>query len=223
MKAVVKISGSLFDEDDAADKIRSFAEVLDEFQERGNLVAAVVGGGRRSRELIELGRKIGASEDVLDEVGIDLTRINAKILISALRNSYPKVIIDLREAEVAWSLRRIPVAGGLSPGHSTNAVAALLAEHLRADLFVNLTKAGAVYDRDPSLYRDARALERVTIEDLRRILKGSFEAGTYELIDDVAVGIIERSRIRTVIAGMSAADLRKALYGERIGSIVVFE
>ncbi len=223
MKVVVKLSGTVFDGTEAEQKLGELASIFDEFVNKGNRLAIVVGGGKRSRELIELGRKLGASEDVLDEIGIDLTRINAKVLIAGMKMSYPKVITDLREAEVAWNLGKIPVAGGLSPGHSTNAVAALLAEHLKADLFINSTKAGGVFDKDPRIDPSAKLLEKVNVDDLKRMIKGSFEAGTYELLDEVSIGIIERSKIKTIVTGTGLAEVKKALYGERIGSMIVFE
>ena len=223
MKAVVKLSGSVFDDLDNYEYLKGASELFDKFVEEGNRLAIVVGGGKRAREVIELARKIGATEDVLDELGIDVTRINAKIMISSLRNSYPKVIENLREADVAFSFGKIPVAGGLSPGHSTNAVAALLAEHLKADIFINSTKAGGIFNKDPEKYPDAVLLEEVTVDDLKSLLKGSFKAGTYELMDEVSLGIIERSRIKTVVVGTKISDLRKALYSEKVGSLIVFE
>jgi len=223
MKTVVKISGSVFDEAGAENRIIELASVFERYVQDGNSLALVVGGGKRSRELIELGRKLGATEDVLDEIGIDVTRINAKLLMSCMKDSYPKVITDLREADIAWSIKKIPVAGGLSPGHSTNAVAALLAEHLRADLFINSTKAGGIFDRDPKKYPDARLMEMVDVEKLKKIIKGSSEAGTYELLDEVSIGIIERSKIRTLVTGTGTTEIKKALYGEKVGSMIVFE
>ena len=223
MKTVVKISGSIFDEVGAEERIKELASVFEKYVQDGNSLAIVIGGGKRSRELIELGRKLGATEDVLDEIGIDITRINAKLLISCIKDSYPQVITDLREADIAWSVKKIPVAGGLSPGHSTNAVAALLAEHLKADLFINSTKAGGVYDKDPKKYPDARLMERVSIEELKKIIKGSSEAGTYELLDEVSIGIIQRSKIRTLVTGTGTAEIKKALYGENVGTMIVFE
>ncbi len=223
MKVVVKLSGSIFDEIDAEQRLSELASMFDEFVSEGNKLAVVVGGGKRSRELIELGRKLGASEDVLDEIGIDITRVNAKIMISSMKTSYSKVITDLREAKVAWDIGKIPVAGGLSPGHSTNAVAALLAEHLKADLFVNSTKAGGVFDKDPKINPTAKLMEKVYVEDLKKMIKGSFEAGTYELLDEVSIGIIERSKIKTIVTGTDMLEVKKALYGEKVGSMIVFE
>ncbi len=223
MKVVVKLSGSVFDGTDSEQRLSELASLFDDFSDKGNKLAVVVGGGKKSRELIELGRKLGASEDVLDEIGIDLTRINAKVLIAGMKRSYPKVIADLREARLAWDLGKVPVAGGLSPGHSTNAVAALLAEHLKADLFINSTKAGGIFDKDPRVDPSAKLLEKVNVEDLKKMIKGSFEAGTYELLDEVSIGIIERSKIKTIVIGTGLSEVKKALYGDSVGSMIVFE
>jgi len=92
-------------------------------------VYVVVGGGEIAREYIERGRELGANESLLDEIGILATRMNAYLLLSALGSeAYPRVAESIDEAITAK--QRIVVMGGTVPGHTTDAVAALLAERL---------------------------------------------------------------------------------------------
>ncbi|HIJ08942.1 TPA: UMP kinase, partial [Candidatus Bathyarchaeota archaeon] len=45
--------------------------------------------------------------------------------------------------------------GGLRPGITTDAVASLVAEHIKADLLVKGTDQDGVYDKDPRKHVDA--------------------------------------------------------------------
>jgi uridylate kinase len=221
--AVIKLSGSLFNGPDVSGVI-SIAVALKSYHEAGGGLAVVVGGGQRSREYISLGRKLGLNENYLDTLGIDATKINARLMLGALGGSaFPLVARELDDAALAASTRRIAVFGGLVPGHSTNAVAALVAERLGADIFINATDVDGVFDKDPRMHTDSKLLSRVSVGQLREILEsGKSVAGSYELMDSLALLIIERSRIRTVITAYSASNIEKALSGRKVGTEVVF-
>ena len=60
--------------------------------------------------------------------------------------------------------------GGLQPGHSTNAVAAIAAETIKANLFLNATDVDGVYTADPSKDPTAKRLEEVNVNHLAEIL-----------------------------------------------------
>jgi len=221
--AVIKLSGSLFNGPDVSGII-SIAKVLRSYHAAGNGLTLVVGGGLRSREYISLGRKLHLNENYLDAIGIEATRINARLMIGALKElAFPVVGGVLEDASLASSMKMIGVFGGLVPGHSTNAVAALVAERLGADIFINATDVAGVFDEDPRTHGDSKLLRQVSVGQLRDILKnGESIAGSYELMDSFALLIIERSRIRTVITSYSAPDIEKALSGQKIGTEVVF-
>lgn len=117
----------------------------------------------------------------------------------------------------------IVVLGGLQPGQSTNAVAALAAEAMRADLLVNATDVGGVYTADPRKDPNAKKLDKVTPEELMTILSTEgFRAGEYQLMDPLAIRIIQRSGLPVVIVdGRDPSNIEKALRGKRIGTRIV--
>jgi len=106
----------------------------------------------------------------------------------------------------AWSTGRVVVLGGLQPGQSTNAVAALVAELVGADLLVNATDVAGIYDSNPKENPNARLLEEVKAEVLEGMLRSEELAGLYELFDRVAMNIVKRSRVPLVF--LSAYDVR---------------
>jgi uridylate kinase len=126
------------------------------------------------------------------------------------------------QAAEAFATGRIVVVGGFHPGHSTNAVAALTAERVHANLFVNATDVDGVYTADPNKDGHAKRLDRVSTAQLRKMFgDGEMRAGTYELLDLLAVNIIERSKMRTVIVKCEPSAISKAIKGELIGTLVV--
>jgi len=117
----------------------------------------------------------------------------------------------------------IVVMGGLQPGQSTNAVAALAAEAMRADLLVNATDVDGVYTADPRKDPNARKLDKVTPDELMGILSTEgFKAGEYDLMDPQALRIIKRSKTPAIIVdGRDPSNVEKALRGKGIGTRIV--
>jgi uridylate kinase len=114
--------------------------------------------------------------------------------------------------------------GGTEPAHSTDAVGAILAEFVKADLLINLTSVDGLYDKDPNKYDDAQLYENVTATKMMEFLADKeVKAGTYEFFDMTAIQMIKRSGIKTVIAnGNYPKNLLKALNGN-IGTIIIPE
>ncbi len=223
MKAVLKIGGSLLYDDDGhvrVDRLREYAESIKSFVKAGHSLVVVVGGGRPARIFISAARELGANEAQCDWLGIKLARNNAELLCAALGDfAYPKIIDDYDELEVAVNLGKVVLLGGMVPGQSTNAVAAASAELIQADMLLNATNVDGVYDRNPE-EKGAKKLDEVDIVQLRNILSSEgTKAGQYNLFDPVAIRIVERSRIPTVIFnGNNLDNLKKAFNKEKIGT-----
>ena len=97
MKVVISLGGIFFSD---AEKLKKIAAVFDELAQSNNL-CVVTGGGERAREYIKIARELGANEAFCDYIGIALTRINAKLLIAALKHVYPEPFSDYRDVAVA--------------------------------------------------------------------------------------------------------------------------
>jgi uridylate kinase len=185
----------------------------------------IVGGGKAARKFITAARELGASEAQCDWLGIKMARHNAELLCAALGESaYPKIVETLDELETAMSFSKCVLMGGLIPGQSTNAVAALAAETIRADILYNATNVDGVYDKDPK-EPGAQMLEKVTIDELHTILSGGgARAGEYKLFDPVAIRVVGRSKINTVIFnGNEPKNLIRLFDGEKVGTTITHE
>mgnify|MGYP003322302267 CR=1 FL=1 len=127
----------------------------------------VAGGGKIARHFISHARSSGADESTLDELGIEISRLNAKLLIYAFKGkAYPHPPTTLTEVKHAVDSGLIVVTGGLHPGQSTNGTAALIAEKVKATEFLNATDVDGVYDSDPSKNKDAKKFKQIELKNL---------------------------------------------------------
>ncbi|GBF09336.1 uridylate kinase [Aeropyrum pernix] len=219
---VVKISGSLV-HPPRLDYLTRLRYVLWGLVDEGFRVAVVVGGGGLARSYIDVLRRAGVGEALLDEMGIESSRLNASLLAKLLYpRSLPYPLASLREVLEVFMTGLIPVSGGFQPGQSTNAVAAVIAEALGARTLLNCLKGvEGVYSDEPST-PGARLLRRLTYRQLEDILVrvSSQRAGSYTLWDMVALSVARRSGLRIVFFDCSnPANIWGALKGEK-GSIV---
>ncbi|MDI9614284.1 UMP kinase [Methanothermobacter sp.] len=224
MRIVITIGGSILISEFTDEMFRAYADILNSLRNEHELFV-VVGGGRPARDYIGVARKLGAGEAQCDDIGIDVTRLNARILITALGESaYPSVPENFREAVRFAASGRIVVMGGTEPAHSTDAVGAILAETVGADLMINLTSVDGFYDRDPRRYPDARFYPEISASDmLEHLSESGVKAGTYEFFDHTALKMIKRSGIKTIIAnGSDPENLLRAIDG-RVGTTVIPE
>ncbi len=184
----------------------------------------VVGGGGAARDYIELPRKLGVDEGTSDEIGILVTRLNATLLIAALGDAaYPKVAESHAEAKKFAESNKIVVMGGITPGQTTDAVAAVLAERVRASVFINATSVNGIYDKDPKKHKDAKRFETLTPQQLLVIVSQiGLGAGSNNVLDIIAARIVERSHIPLVVLdGTEPENLSNAiLKGTFTGTVV---
>ncbi len=221
---MIKLSGSIFNYKSESTKLKKISLLLmDIFDSVQPIVIA--GGGDIARHYIKLARAFGSDESSLDLMGIDVSRLNAKLLASLLGDySYVNIPKTLEEISLAKNSEKIIVTGGLHPGQSTNATAALIAEKVRADLFINATDVNGIYDSDPNQNKNANLFKKISVSDcLNLLIKGSSTAGTYDLMDILSLKIIERSKIKTFVILSDPTILKKIIIDNKSdGTEIVF-
>ena len=224
MKIVITIGGSIIIKDHDYKRFRDYAEVLKDINEEHEIFV-VVGGGKTARDYIGIARGLGVSEAMCDDIGIEVTRLNAKLLIAALGDyAYPVVPHNFREAMQFASSNRIVVMGGTEPAHSTDAVGSILAEFVGAELLINATSVDGLYNKDPNKYPDAKMFTEVKPSKMMELMSTKdIKAGTYEFFDMTAIQIIKRSGIKTVILNGGDARNIKIAITDKIGTTILQE
>jgi len=220
-RIVIKLSGKVFAMDNVK-ALKDYAAFLVKISKFCQPIV-IAGGGNIARHYISHARSSGADESTLDELGIEISRLNAKLLIYALKHkAYSHPPTTLQEIRHAVDDGLIVVAGGLHPGQSTNGTAALIAEKVKAEQFLNATDVDGVYDMDPNKFKKAKKFKRIELKNLKNMLVHEDSvAGGYDLMDIVALKIIERSKIKTRILKATTNNIEKAIKGGNIGTEII--
>ena len=197
---VLSLGGSILLPGMDRPNIKPYIPVLTRISKNHRLFV-VVGGGGTARDYISLARTFQADEAFSDELGIMVTRLNAMLLVGALGSAaYPKVVENHTEALSAAESGKVVVMGGITPGQTTDAVAAVLAERVRASLFINLTAVDGIYSADPKKDPTARRYEKMTASELLQVVVGQQAvAGVNTVMDIVAIKMVERCGIPLLV------------------------
>lgn len=217
-KVVVSVGGSvLIPGQDDASYIRRLSDMIREVASEVQL-AVVVGGGKAARQYVDLGRALGGSVDELDELGIGITRVNAKLLCVALGDiANTEIPVKAEECASMSQPGKVAVMGGTEPGHTTDAVSAMIAQAIDADRIVNASNVDAVFSADPRKDPNAKRYDRMTIHQLNDVVYHDHDAGKSSVFDPLGVSIAMKGRIDILMVnGRDLDELRNAILGEPI-------
>ena len=223
MRVVVRIGGSVVASPVNTELMSKYVSLLQALKKQEHELAVVVGGGSLAREFIAVAKNLGLDEQTQDEIAISVSRFFAQLFLKKLGDiSGRKVALTLDDAAECLSEGKIVVMGGLKPGITTDAVAALVAERINAKLLVKGTDQDGVYDKDPRKHADAVRLDRLSFDDLPKIFEEStHKAGMHQIIDPVAVKILKRERIKLIVVnGFKPENVLAAVNGENVGTVI---
>lgn len=217
-KVVVSVGGSvLIPGNDDSVYIKRLADVLKDVSRNVN-VAIVCGGGKIARYYSDTAKGAGATVYQRDMLGIGATRLNAELLRIALGDrAYGCVPLTVDEAAAAFAEGRIVVMGGTEPGHTTDAVAAMLAGKINSKRIVNATSVDAVYSDDPKKDPNAERFSELTIKELGKIVYEEHDAGRSSVFDPLGVKLAMRDHIDImVVDGRDLGEMKNAILGKKI-------
>ena len=189
-------------------------------------VALVLGGGNLWRG--KDGLSHGMDRSVADHVGMLATVMNALALQDALErgglDTRAQTAIEMREVAEPYIRRRairhmekgrvvICAAGTGNPYFTTDTAAALRAMEISADVLIKATKVDGVYDSDPMKNPDAVRFETLTfMETINRRL---------QVMDSTAISLCMDNNLPILVLNLwSPTDLKDALYGDPVGTLV---
>lgn len=189
-------------------------------------VAIVIGAGNlwRGRE----GLNRGMDRATADYMGMLATVMNALALMDAMERSglvtRVQSAVQMQAVAEPYIRRRairhlekgrvvIFGAGTGNPYFSTDTAAALRAMEIDADVLIKATKVDGVYDSDPLLNPNAVKFDHLTyLEVINRRL---------EVMDSTAISLCMNNDLPILVVNLWDPDaLRKALFGEKMGTLV---
>jgi uridylate kinase len=223
MRIVVRIGGSVVANPINTTLMGKYADIIQQIKAEGHQVAVILGGGALARQFIGLAKELGLGSDAQDEVAISCSRLFAQLFLKSLGDlGCSKVAVSLEEAEEYIASGKIMVMGGLRPGMTTDTVATLVAESIKADLLLKGSDQDGVYNKDPRKYPDAVKLDKLSFDELAEVFEvNEHKVGIHQIIDPEAVKVLRRSHIKTVVvSGFKPENMLMAIRGENVGTVI---
>ena len=223
MKIVVRVGGSVVASPPNSVLIGKYVDLLKDLKRQGHEVVAVVGGGALARDFIRVAGELGLDEAGRDWAAIYVSRLFAQLFVMRLgETGCGAVPVSLDEAVDCLKRGKVVVMGGLKPGMTTDAVAAMICEKMKADLLVKASDVDGIFTKDPKKYPDAKKIDEVGFDDLSRLFEeNKHKAGIHQIIDPEAVKILEKRRMRMVVVnGFKPENVLLAVKGEKIGTTI---
>jgi uridylate kinase len=223
MRIVLRIGGSVVASPVNPGLIVKYVDALKKLRSQGHELIVVVGGGELARDMIRTAKEIGLDEPSQDKIAISVSRIFAQLFLSKLgRIGCRTVPLTLEDAKKCLDKGIVVVMGGLKPGMTTDAVAALVARKVKADLLVKATNQDGVYNKDPKNHADAVKLDHLSFEDMSTLfLEDRHKAGIHQIIDPEAVKILRRYHVKVIVVnGFKPENILLVVKGGHVGTMI---
>ena len=208
------------------DQAEDIAIRIEEVRDLGVDVAIVIGAGNLWRGRRGLER--GMDRATADYMGMLATVMNALALMDAMERhgmvTRVQSAIEMHAVAEPYIRRRairhlekgrvVILGGGTgNPYFSTDTAAALRAMEIDADVLIKATKVDGVYDKDPVKYPDAVRFDQLSyMETINRRL---------EVMDSTAISLCMDNKLPILVLNLwNPDDLKLALYGQKVGTLV---
>lgn len=231
MRLAISLGGSLLTGKNTEPNIqinpqtyKKYAETINKLHNQGHTLMIVCGGGKPARYFIDQAKKLDATPDIQDQLGVKTTHINALLFMAALGPIADQSRIYQRGSDLRHAPEgKVLVGGGYKPGSSTDYRAVIFAKHMQADLIINATDIDGVYTKNPKLHDDAEKLLTLTCTTLEEIIKQNTRQapGEYGLFDLKAVRLAKKLDIPIIIIdGTDPDEILRAVKGTHSGSTI---
>lgn len=207
-------------------RAEDIAARVKDVRELGVDIAIVIGAGNLWRGTSGLER--GMDRATADYMGMLATMMNALALMDAMERhdivTRVQSAIEMQAVAEPYIRRRairhlekgrvVILGGGTgNPFFSTDTAAALRAVEIEADVLIKATKVDGIYDSDPMTNPDAVRFETLTyMETINQRLS---------VMDSTAISLCMDNNLPILVLNLwNPEDLRKALFGEKVGTLV---
>lgn len=231
-RVLLKLSGEALGEKNSDNIIdvallKSLCEKIKLLHDEGLEVAIVIGAGNIWRG--KVAEKIGIDRVPADYMGMLGTVINAVAMSSALNKMGVESIVysavpAIEGVSEPYDAMKVKnnlskgvicfLAGGTGkPFFTTDTAATMRAIETDCDAIL-MAKNGVkgVYDKDPTIYKDAKFFSEITFKQMREM--------NIQIMDQSAVEMIEKSNIEILVFSMqNPENFQLAAQGKNVGTI----
>lgn len=164
-----------------------------------------VGGGNVCRNYQKALLEFGADNEARDLIGIDVSRLNARVVRQAFGDIAFSEVITNPSKNIS-TRKDIVVAAGWKPGWSTDYCSVTLAKNMGIKTIINLTNIDYVYDKDPKKYPSAKAYKEIGWKDFRKIVGNKWSPGLSMPFDPRASREADVLKIKVVVINGAKLD-----------------
>ena len=184
-------------------------------------IVICTGGGFIAREYISALKKEKLNEYTLDLMGIEATRLNAKLLASFLQKCNQGIPTTLEGIKESLQTHNIVVCGGLSPGQTSDGTTATIADYLCAKEMINVTNVDGLYNKDPKKYKNAKFIPQISHKEFIKIIsKIKKQPGQHFVLDALAAEIALKSGIKVIIL-KGTNNLKNYILGKKFKGTII--
>jgi uridylate kinase len=227
---IISLGGSLIAPKTGIDYnfLKKFRELIISEIKKNKKFVIIAGGGNTARIYQQAANKVSnLTKDDQDWIGIHSTRLNAHLIKTIFRKyAHPRINKNPRtKADIKKHFEKgeaIMVAAGWRPGWSTDYVATILAERLKAKTVINLSNIKYVYDKDPNKYKSAKKIETISWKNFRKIVGNTWDPGLSMPFDPIASKLAQKLKLKVVICdGKKIANLKNLLENKKFRGTLI--
>jgi uridylate kinase len=158
----------------------------------------ITGGGKIARKYQDALLEFGAKNSDRDWLGIDITRLNARIIRQMFwGDAYPDIITD--PTKQIKTNKKVLIAGGYKPGWSTDYVSVLIAKKYGIKTIINLTNIDYVFDKNPSKFPDAKPLKEIDWNNFMKLVGDKWQPGLSMPFDPRASKLAAKLKLKVLM------------------------
>lgn len=182
----------------------------------------IVGGGKICRFYQSEAKKIGATNNELDWLGIYTARLNGRFVKSFFveKDVYDEIICS--PLEKIKTNKKLVFFGAWKPGWTTDFVSVRLAQTYNIKEIINLTDVDYIYDKDPDKFKNAQPIKNITWAEYIKIVGTKHQPGGNHPFDPKASLLAKKLKARLIsINGHNLTVVENYLTGKKfVGTIV---
>lgn len=184
----------------------------------------IVGGGSTTRHYQDAARGVIGNKltnDDLDWLGIHATRLNAHLIRTIFRDiAHPYI---LKHYEIIRKVEEPVIVGsGWKPGWSTDFCAIMACQDYDVTTVINLSNINQIFDKDPNKYPDAKPIDEISWDDLRKLVGDKWTPGMHVPFDPIAAKKAQELGVKAIIVnGSDFGNLENYFNGKKfLGTVI---
>jgi uridylate kinase, putative len=223
---IISVGGSLIVPNGGVDTkfLSLFNRFIRKYVAQGKRFFLVAGGGKIARHYRDGAKEVvgGITDEDLDWLAIHATRLNAHLLRTIFQDiAHPRIIENYNKKLYRWK-EPVVIGAGWKPGWSTDYDAVILARDYGGKVVINLSNTYWVYDKDPKKFKDAKPIEKITWEEMEKIVGDKWTPGLSAPFDPIATQLAKNLKLTVITTnGKDFRNLERLMDGDNFKGTVI--